>query len=837
MIRELFKGKEPDCNKCGLFNKCKSPQMPYTGIGKHKTLIIGMVPGRTEDEYNKQFVGDAGQVLRKHLNSLGFNLDEDFWKHNAVNCRTTDAYGNNRPPTKKEISCCHPFVQRTIKEFKPRFIFLFGKEALESYLLNKSKLIKKNASIGKWRCTCFPDHIYDCWIIPLYHPAFILRNEDLEHQFHRDLKFALSCLKKSPPDTSIIEEEYVILDEEDFKIDTLLTFKKIKEYLLHIIQMSKNNTIEMAIDYETNSIKPHRKDCKIISVGIAYCNISFAFPLHHNEIKWTEDEHNKIVKLLTKILKDPNIKKIAQNIQMEEGWSRKILGTRVNGWLHDTMQCSHIIDNRDGITSLSHQVFIEWGLFYGESIEDYKTEYENSGFNNMQNTPLCELLQYNALDALFAYRIAINQRKILRLNEDLRKAYELWHDSILTNCDMEEIGVPIDIDYFNKTNRRLGLKIKQLEKDLLSSKEVKLFNIWQKKNVDEKKQSEFNFKSTKNLRDLFFKVLKLNVMKETEKGFASVDEEVLKSIDIPFSNNLLSYKKLLKLKNTYIAQFLRENVNGRVYPSINLHLAKTYRSSISTPALQTIVKHDPISMKLIRTGIIPSKGRKIAEADYGSMEVRIIACYTQDPILLAYLESGGDMHQDWANKLGLTKQSDTARFDAKNSFVFPNWYDSSSNSIHEDLISRGYNISVNKVKKCVNEFWKTFKVGKEFKEELREFYKRFGYINTIFGHRIKGYISYTELFNSCVQSSAFHCLQWSLNRLRKQWDFESNICFQIHDNPWIDLVPEEENEIIKLVTNIMTKEIKKEYPELIAPFTVEWSFSEIDGNWAEMGTN
>lgn len=180
------------CRKCGLYKNCISPKMEYTGHGKKNILIIGEAPGKVEDERNIQFVGKAGKLLESECYKYGVDIFEDCWRINAVNCRPQDQSGNNRKPTRREVEYCRFKVDKTINELKPKFIWLLGNVALESILMRRFS----NLSISRWRHLCIPDEKTGAWIIPLYHPSYLLRNmnDNLKAIYDLDLKWAVSCL-------------------------------------------------------------------------------------------------------------------------------------------------------------------------------------------------------------------------------------------------------------------------------------------------------------------------------------------------------------------------------------------------------------------------------------------------------------------------------------------------------------------------------------------------------------------------------------------------------------------------------------------------------------------
>lgn len=394
-----YRGKALHCGTCGLYKSAKSPHMPYTGKGRLKAFILAEANGKTEDEQNKQFVGDAGQFLRSSLKALGFQLDRDFWKQNSVRCRPMDAQGRNRAPTNLEQQCCMSLWRKEMDTLKPKFIFLLGAKAVEIFYGNQTFPITSDLSIGRWARTCVPHPKIGAWVISLYHPSFFVRSPEHKPRFIRDLEWGIQQLKREPP------------QDIDWKERTIQVVKH--ELVVELLQNFAKNNTPIAIDYETSGLRPYKEGHHIWSIGIYRIGDthSYAFPYSYPN-HWSEEEFKKIESLMQKILSNPMIPKIAQAIQMEEAWSRRIIGTPVQGWVHDTMICSHIINEHRKFTSLDFQVFINWGFEYGEDMTLSK-KADVSGFNHMHKVPLKSLLQYNALDSLFTGLLHLRQKEII----------------------------------------------------------------------------------------------------------------------------------------------------------------------------------------------------------------------------------------------------------------------------------------------------------------------------------------------------------------------------------------------------------------------------------------
>ena len=115
---------------------------------------------------------------------------------------------------------------------------------------------------------------------------------------------------------------------------------------------------------------------------------------------------------LSKVLRNPKLKKVASNLKFEERWTRAKLGYSVAGWAWDTMLAAHCLDNRSGITSIKFQAFVLLGIAdYASHIEPYlKTKYSNE-LNRIEELDEDELLLYNGLDSLLEYKVMEKQRE------------------------------------------------------------------------------------------------------------------------------------------------------------------------------------------------------------------------------------------------------------------------------------------------------------------------------------------------------------------------------------------------------------------------------------------
>jgi uracil-DNA glycosylase family 4 len=134
-----------------------------------KLMIVGEAPGTNENEQGKPFVGRSGQLLNQILEMVHLNPDQDVFVTNAVFRLPPGKNGKPlRKPTPAEIDWYQPYLLEIIRLINPKIILLTGGVSMRS-VLNETKLgITKMR--GKW---VEKDHH---WIMPIFHPAYLLRN-------------------------------------------------------------------------------------------------------------------------------------------------------------------------------------------------------------------------------------------------------------------------------------------------------------------------------------------------------------------------------------------------------------------------------------------------------------------------------------------------------------------------------------------------------------------------------------------------------------------------------------------------------------------------------------
>ena len=832
-----------NCERCGLYKKVNSPRMWYTGDGRKNALVLAEAPGGEEDRLGQQLVGDSGQILRDGIKLLGLDLDLDFWKLNAVNCRPMSSTGSNRTPSDAEIKYCRLRVFETIRGLKPKVIWVFGSIAIQSLIGDKFG----DKTMSLWRGLCIPDPDTNAWLIPMYHPLYIMRNskdENLKSVWNRDLQFARDCL----------DNNYPVFESHNSKVSILWNYDDIITVLKTIIAIHPRH---FYFDYETTGIKPHRPGHKIVSISFATSSSqSYSFLYDFNNT-WTRPQLMEINRLFRTILLDENIGKACQNLSFEDLWSRVIMGAEPRHWIHDTQNTTHILDNRRHFTGLKMQAYINFGIYpYGGHLDKFIRSKKGSEFNTIEKAPPEDLLHYGGLDSYIGFRLMRKQMvQLANSSEGIRNANTFFLDGNKELADIHQNGICMNEDYYNEKWESMELEIKDARKDLLSRKEALKYK--------NKTGSIINLKSNQQMATLVYDILNFDESQSKHDKKRSVEEEAMRSLKLSFFDDVILYRKKEKIRNTYLAQFKREIVNGKMYPLYGLNIPITYRSSSQMPNFHNIPVRDEEAKAITRGGIIPSLGNKILEADFSSIEVCMSTCYHHDPNMIMYLtDPKSDMHRDTSMDIWMLPEEEIAkmiRSYSKNGFVFPEFYGSYYVNCARDLWKcvTEYNLKTTSgiylrdhvktvgigtyekfedhLKEVEDIFWnKRFRVYKDWKEDIQKFYRKHGYIETHLGFRFTGYMGGKECTNYPIQGTAFHLLLWTLirvNKARRAEGWKSPLIGQIHDSMLCDLIPDEGPHIMDTIWRIGVIEAQQLFDWIIVPLTIGFEMTPIDGSW------
>ena len=170
-----------DCQRCRLA-KGRTNIVFGEGDPDAKLMFIGEGPGREEDLQARPFVGDAGKLLTRLIEKMGFKRKEVYIA-NIVKCRPP----MNREPEEDEMNACKPFVEEQIKIINPKVIISLGRISAQSLLNTKIPISKLRGR--------FYDYMHIS-LMPTFHPAYLLRNPKDKNLTWEDAQKVLEILNK-----------------------------------------------------------------------------------------------------------------------------------------------------------------------------------------------------------------------------------------------------------------------------------------------------------------------------------------------------------------------------------------------------------------------------------------------------------------------------------------------------------------------------------------------------------------------------------------------------------------------------------------------------------------
>jgi DNA polymerase len=173
-----------ECVRCQLGTQ-RTNLVFGVGNPRARLVFIGEAPGRDEDQRGEPFVGEAGQLLTKIIQAMGFSRD-DVYICNVLKCRPP----GNRNPHHDEIVQCAPFMLRQVRAINPEAVVALGTFAAQNLLATKEPI---SALRGR-----FHDY-HGIPLMPTFHPAFLVRYPERKREVWEDMKQVMGLLGKGAP--------------------------------------------------------------------------------------------------------------------------------------------------------------------------------------------------------------------------------------------------------------------------------------------------------------------------------------------------------------------------------------------------------------------------------------------------------------------------------------------------------------------------------------------------------------------------------------------------------------------------------------------------------------
>jgi DNA polymerase len=164
-----------DCTRCKLFQLGRRQVVFGVGNPDAALMFVGEAPGADEDLQGEPFVGRAGQLLTKIIQSIGLER-RDVYIANVIKCRPP----GNRNPDPDEVATCQPFLFNQIDTIRPRIIVALGTFAAHALLGTDAPISRLRGRVHDYRG--------GSKLIPTFHPAFLLRSPERKRDVWEDMK-------------------------------------------------------------------------------------------------------------------------------------------------------------------------------------------------------------------------------------------------------------------------------------------------------------------------------------------------------------------------------------------------------------------------------------------------------------------------------------------------------------------------------------------------------------------------------------------------------------------------------------------------------------------------
>ena len=310
---------------------------------------------------------------------------------------------------------------------------------------------------------------------------------------------------------------------------------------------------------------------------------------------------------------------VCHNIAFEAKWFDQQSTWKIPWYRsHDTMLMAKLIDplGSGALKKLTAQ-YVDQQAAAAQTVLDYGL-VDNGWTWGTVPVGFDPYWQYGALDPVLTMRLFEIFWQQCAPGKPFSTAYELEMNTRRIVTTMELNGARLDLEYSQKKYQELIDYTEQVKE-------------WSQKTYG------LPIGSNQKLVSIF-ENLGSPITELTEKGQKSASADQLKMIvrdgneeAKQLAETTLSYRKSLKLANTYFANFINDNIDGFVHPSVNTMGARTGRMSIQNPALQTLPKGDDV----VRKAFLPKdKDHVIITSDLDQVEFRMFASLSQDPNLI-----------------------------------------------------------------------------------------------------------------------------------------------------------------------------------------------------------
>jgi len=381
--------------------------------------------------------------------------------------------------------------------------------------------------------------------------------------------------------------------------------------------------------------------------------------------------------------------------------------------------------------------------------------------------------KYAAEDALITlklYNMLLEKLKLQSAEHLIELAHSLEFPFITTLMEMERNGIASDANILETFKVEAKTKLTELTASIY-----------------EAAGGEFNINSPKQLGDILFDKLELPFGKKR-----STDIKVLNSLfgKHPIIEFIMQYREMFKLYSTYIEPLLelnKQSEDGRIHTSFVQTGTATGRLSSKNPNLQNIPTRSELGAR-IREAFIAPEGKLLIGIDYSQIELRLLAHFSEDSVLVDAFNEDKDIHMQTAIVLFGEEEAAAKRSIAK-TVNFGLLYGMGPKKLSDTL-----GITTKEAKIIIEKYFESFPTVKRYFASIVELSKEQGYVETLLKRR--RYFDYAsavpmmraaferESVNTVFQGSAADLIKMSMNKIAdviKKRNLPVKMMLQIHD--------------------------------------------------------
>ncbi|OFY85365.1 MAG: hypothetical protein A3F72_03620 [Bacteroidetes bacterium RIFCSPLOWO2_12_FULL_35_15] len=521
---------------------------------------------------------------------------------------------------------------------------------------------------------------------------------------------------------------------------------------------------------------------------------------------------------------NPDILKIGHNLKFDINVMRRY-GISVNGKMFDTIIAHYLYDSNSlhGLKELSKSM-----LGY-QQIEIQDLIGAGKHQMSMRDVEPIEAAVYANEDADQTLQLHEKLTPLLKKRnlEQLFANIEIPLIKVLADMEYEGIKVDAEILYYMEEEARTEL-------DLLQGK------------IFEAAGTDFTINSNIDLAAVLFEELGLEPILKTKTGANSVSKKVLKKLERehPIIPLLLKYKSALSVVDNFLSKLPMNihPVTERVHTNFKQDRVVTGRLSSANPNLQNIPKQDEGFGKQIRKAFVArDENHVIVSADYSQIELRVIAHYSKDPVMIEAFKNDEDIHQATAAKIFKVAGTEVTSHQRKiaKTINFGLNYLMSAKTLAERISdATGETIEVSDAQGYMDRYFAEFKGVEAYQEEAYYLATIHGYSTTLFGRRrylpdidspfkFKRMSSKRLAVNTPIQGSSADIIKIAMVELHKELSltFKTKMVLQIHDELVFDVPKDELDRVIPIIKRVMEGAV-----QLDVPLKVEINHGE---NWLE----